>query len=159
MKYGLIEEDKIENQRELARMRALADKSSFKLAVYEGKTNDLDLHLEWYCPHCLTKLELSKPSKNSSGHEVLFCTSHPERCEYDFSNKHHRILTNTWWGKGFTYPLNPLELHLTLIKREEAKVISHQNNIKHYQQKLVESEENLKVLKALTSQIENKLFN
>lgn len=74
----------------------------FDLKPYMGTFKELDLTDEWYCPRCKSK---KRKLKLSNDHQLLYCTSHYTKCEYEFKNKQARDEDKTFWSDGFKYPL------------------------------------------------------
>ncbi len=161
MEYGFIPETQKENELELCRMGELAKQWGMSKSVYKGKTNDLNLHLAWFCPHCHVRLQIGrvvvrngsaihesyKSSKMERVYEALYCSSHYGVCEYEFVNKDLRRAAPAWWSSGFQFPLNPMQLHQARIEAANKAIESntkaierHKANIEEQQKKLIELE-------------------
>lgn len=161
MENGIKPETSQENAIELERMKAVAESWGMPNSVYKGKTNDIDLSLIWFCPHCFCQLkkgrvvvhnrcavhESYRTSKLEPVYERLYCPAHPEICEYDFWNKDLRRAAPSWWSIGFKYPLNPMQLHQIRIESVKGAISNstdsirkHKANIKAQKQKLIELE-------------------
>lgn len=172
MEYGIKPETQEENAIELNRMKALAKEWGLPHSVYSGKTNDINLRLTWYCPHCLTKLEVSrvvvhegcavnemyKRTKSEPLHETLCCNSHPEVCGYSFENKALRRESNTWWSSGFKYPLNPMELHQLRIEEAEKSILNHEESIKRHKSSIAQQEHILRTLKSQSLEVQASML-
>lgn len=147
MEYGIKPETSQENELELCRMEELAKQRKSPYRVYKGKTNDINLHLTWFCPHCLVRLKVDrmvvhndgitknnhKASKIDQVYAALYCPSHYEVCEYTFYNKDLRRASPTFWSSSFQYPLNPIQAH-------QAHIEAIKKNIAEQEKKLIELE-------------------
>lgn len=173
MEYGIKPETPEENAIELERMRDLAEKTIRTSTVYSGKTNDIDLHLTWYCPHCFNQLsigrmvvqygcavaEIYKKSKTDTVYEVLSCPSNFEICDYEFSNKDLRRMTSSFWGELYQYPLNPIQLHQIRIEQTEGAITASTKAIELHKANIAEQQERLIELKSKTFEVQTSMYN
>lgn len=167
MEYGIKPETTQENELELYRMEQLAKQWNMPYSVYKGKTNDIDLHLTWYCPHCLVRLNIGrvvvhngcavhesyKHSKMDHVYEMLCCPSRHEVCDYSFWNKDLRRSAPSFWSSDFLYPLNPMQLHQRRIDMTKKAILHHQSEIERHKALIAEQKEKLSELEIQPSEL------
>uniref|UniRef100_UPI0019D4C9A3 hypothetical protein n=2 Tax=Vibrio vulnificus TaxID=672 RepID=UPI0019D4C9A3 len=98
-------------------------------------------------------------SKMDRVYETLYCPSHSEVCEYEFANKNLRRASQAWWGSGFKYPLNPMQLHQTRIESTKKSILSNTNAIEFHKAKIAELEQKLIELESQTIEVQASMLN
>ncbi|MCG6418765.1 hypothetical protein K6U51_12035 [Vibrio fluvialis] len=89
---------------ELARMAAKCRK--WGLTPYDGRTDDIDITQELFCPNC----GHDKPLKLNASKTKVYCINPKQQppageyCEYSYALTAERQLSGGFWSVGFKYP-------------------------------------------------------